>query len=167
MTISASLIERASRRYVIAPNGCWLWTERVNRAGYGVVRPHGTTLQAHRVMYEAHVGPVPDGQQLDHLCHTLDASCAGGRQCPHRRCVNPAHLEPVTPTENVYRSNAPAAINARKTHCNRGHELVGDNLHVDSRGRRRCRECRRMQDNARWPRRKVARAAKRTQERAA
>lgn len=33
-----------------------------------------------------------------------------------------------------------AAINARKTHCIRGHELAGSNLAIYS-GKRQCREC--------------------------
>lgn len=47
--------------------------------------------------------PIPDDLQIDHLCHTDDPGCLGGNDCPHRRCVNPAHLEPVTPQGNSLR----------------------------------------------------------------
>ena len=160
MTLNASPAERIARRIEVTPEGCWRWTGHTNAAGYAMMRLNTRTVSAHRTAYEAHVGPIPKGTQLDHICHT-ESDCPGGLTCPHRRCVNPAHLEPVTPTENVMRSNAPAAVNARKTHCNRGHELAGANLKIESNGHRRCVECRRVQQNARWPRRKLQRQASR------
>jgi hypothetical protein len=47
--------------------------------------------RAHRFFYERHVGPIPEGLQIDHLCR-------------NRACVNPDHLEPVTAKENMHRS---------------------------------------------------------------
>jgi hypothetical protein len=87
-------------------------------------------VRAHKVAYTLHVGPVPKGLILDHLC-------------VNPKCVNPFHLEPVTWGENVLRGNSPFAINARKTHCPKDHPLSGDNLYIDPRGKRECRECRR------------------------
>jgi hypothetical protein len=72
------------------PDGCWLWTGTL-RSGYGRFRADGRLVQAHRYSYERAVGPIPADRQLDHLCRV-------------RRCVNPDHLEPVTPSENVLRS---------------------------------------------------------------
>ncbi len=45
----------------------------------------------HKLNYERKYGPVPPGLQLDHLCRV-------------RNCVNPDHVEPVTPAENIRRS---------------------------------------------------------------
>jgi hypothetical protein len=45
-------------------------------------------------MYERHIGPIPEGLQLDHLCR-------------NRACINPAHLEPVTNLENLRRGELP------------------------------------------------------------
>ena len=83
--------------------GCWTWTGRLDRYGYGTLSYRSQTCRAHRLAYQFVVGPIPAGLTLDHLCHTLDRSCAGGPKCPHRACVNPAHLDPCTQWENVQR----------------------------------------------------------------
>jgi hypothetical protein len=83
-------------------SGCWLWTGRKD-FGYGVVMMKGVPAKVHRVIYELKVGPIAEGMTLDHLCHTRDFSCAGGVQCLHRGCCNPAHLEQVTFSENASR----------------------------------------------------------------
>lgn len=119
--------------------GCWLWTGRIDRAGYGTLGSRKGTSMAYRLAYEAWIGPVPDGLELDHACRTADKTCLGGSSCPHRRCVNPAHLEPVTRAENARRS-APA----QKSECVNGHAYTPENTYfkpAKSRGRRDCRAC--------------------------
>jgi hypothetical protein len=109
---------------VAKTDGCWLWTASLNNKGYGEFRFQGRTSLAHRVAYELLIGPIPEGLSLDHLCR-------------NPRCVNPAHLEPVTHQENMRRTG-PARIQA---HCLRGHELKEPNLYVSRRGARSCRAC--------------------------
>lgn len=63
---------------------CWLWTGKHTMAGYGVYRRR----YAHRLSVEMHTGKVvPPTMQVDHACHVVE-------------CVNPAHLQVVTPRQN-------------------------------------------------------------------
>jgi hypothetical protein len=111
------------------PNsGCWLWLGQVDRHGYGCISFRDKPSLAHRVSYEAYRGPIPAGLTLDHLCRV-------------RCCVNPCHLEPVTPAVNTLRGNTIPARNKQKTHCIKGHPFNEKNTRVDSRGRRCCRAC--------------------------
>lgn len=106
---------------------CWLWTAAIDLYGYGrFTSPNSAS--AYCFAYELCVGPVPVGLELDHLCGV-------------RRCVNPNHLEPVTHEENCRRGSSPCAINARKTHCIRGHEFTEENTWLRSEGGRKCRQC--------------------------
>lgn len=85
-----------------SPSECWPWTGPLMSNGYGEFGTKGTRL-AHRIAYQYLIGPIPSGLVLDHLCHTADRSCAEVNQCPHRRCCNPDHLDPVTQRENIAR----------------------------------------------------------------
>lgn len=88
------------------PGECWPWLGALTRKGYGIIISRaGRNSYAHRAVYEQFVGPIPDGLEIDHTCHSFDMSCPGGDTCPHRRCVNPSHLEPVTHAENVRRAD--------------------------------------------------------------
>lgn len=123
--------------------GCMLWGTKTDRGGYGQFWDKGTMRSAHRVAYEIANGPIPEGSDLDHRCHTDDASCAGGVTCKHRRCVNVAHLEPVSKAENALRGRSFAAKNAVKTHCPRNHPYDEFNTYVKPGGGRSCRKCKR------------------------
>ena len=108
--------------------GCWEWTGTTcgKNLQYGQFWncPFGTRL-AHRISYILTIGQIAEGLQLDHLCR-------------NSRCCNPAHLEPVLPSENVKRGRGAA----RKC-CPFGHEFSGENLYLRPDGRgQECRECR-------------------------
>lgn len=78
-------------------DSCWLWLGAKNDKGYGQLCRTGARngeparlIYAHRVSYELMIGLIPEGLVIDHLCRNAS-------------CVNPAHLEAVTFTENVRR----------------------------------------------------------------
>lgn len=82
-------ISVALKRYRVVGD-CWLW-EGSTRGGYGRMKLRSLGMvEAHRASYQYHVGQIPDGLVLDHICR-------------NRACINPAHLEPVTTLENIRR----------------------------------------------------------------
>jgi hypothetical protein len=113
---------------------CWEWTGRKNVGGYGSVSLNDREYPVHRVAYTILRGPIPDGLTLDHLCR-------------NKACCNPAHLDPCTAVENAMRGDNPAAKNARKTHCAKGHELT---RRTDDKRRRQCPICTRENQQRHW-----------------
>jgi len=116
---------------------CWIWTAGVIQQGYGGFHPSkGVMVLAHRWAYEQLVAVIPEGLVIDHLCRV-------------RRCVNPAHLEPVTNGENLRRGAGYALRNGMRTTCVNGHEYTEENTYRDPKGGIRCRQCGRDRDNQR------------------
>lgn len=136
-----SVEERLLHHSALSENGCLNWTGSKSR-GYGKIRVNGRTVPAQRAAYETWVGPIPEGYEVDHLC------------C-NPSCINPDHLEAVTPRENKIRANGWAGTNYRKTHCVHGHEYTPENTRLDHRGNRTCRACHRAYQAA-WVRRRRA-----------
>lgn len=125
---SVDVAERLMDRSTPVPiTGCLLWLGSTTRLGYGMMSVHSVNRTVHRLAYELAKGPIPEGMVLDHLCRV-------------RCCINPDHLEAVTQKENVMRGDCPTAINARKTHCKRGHALDEVNTYYYPRSRA-CRQC--------------------------
>jgi hypothetical protein len=104
-------------------DGCWRWTGAIQGAGYGNFWVDDKCRLSHRVAYDMLVGPIPEGLELDHLCR-------------NRECVNPAHLEPVTRTENQRRG-----LRAMRVECVNGHPYDAANTYRRPNGTRDCRAC--------------------------
>lgn len=105
--------------------GCWEWTGKIDKDGYGRHRFMGRSFMAHRWVWECVNGWLSPSTQLDHLCK-------------NRRCVNPAHLEPVSQKENISRARN---SNSEKTHCPQGHRYTELNTYHTGAGKRKCRAC--------------------------
>ena len=122
-------------------DNCWEWIGNRKPNGYGEFAVRSLdgwkTSLAHRFAYELLKGSIPRGLTIDHLCK-------------NRLCVNPSHMEIVTLKVNILRGNSPWAINARKTHCLRGHPLIEGNLvkHRNS-TQKDCLTCHREKERAR------------------
>lgn len=122
------------------PDACWPWLSKLDAEKYGVflVGNPQKDLKAHRYAYELSGRALEAGQPLDHECHTNDSSCPGGKACLHRRCVNPAHLAPVSTQENNRRAAE------RRTTFRCGHPTTPENVYTFIHHgvlTRRCRIC--------------------------
>lgn len=125
-------IARFNSKVVATHCGCHIWTGAMfslksSHGEYGAFWHNGQNRCAHIFSYELHRGPVPEGLELDHLCRV-------------RCCVNPSHLEPVTPQENCRRG-----MRAMQSHCKRGHRFDENNTYMntsEATPKRQCVTCR-------------------------
>jgi len=141
--MTPTLSQKLAARTVFSSDGCWLHHGERLWNGYTRVWIDRRHVLAHRAVYELLIGPIPKGMQLDHLCR-------------ERSCVNPDHLEVVTPQENALRGEGIGGINARKTHCPRDHPYTPENT-VGPEGNRQCRTCSRDRGRRRRAEAKAAR----------
>ncbi len=117
--------------YLVDENGCWIWQLGLTGPGKTQDLKYGQKwdkekqkqVRAHKWYYEQVKGSVPEGMWLYHLC----------RVC---KCVNPDHLEAVTPRENIMSGD-----HVQKKYCKNGHARVSENQFVEKSGRTRCRPC--------------------------
>jgi len=130
MAKGQTIKERILSKIAINTDDCWLWTGsrfRKPTGDYSQIRignrETGRVRKAHTISYEAFLGPVPKGLELDHLCHNT-------------LCVNPKHLEPVTHSENMKRRK-----DSGLSHCKHGHKYTKKITYINTRGRRECRIC--------------------------
>jgi len=127
---------------VAGPDDCWHWLGSHNPDGYAQKSAHvDGEASVIRWLWKL-VAIVPPGMEPDHTCRV-------------RWCVNLRHLELVSKQENMLRGNGFSAVHARKTECDEGHPLSGDNLKLERNGTaRRCRECARSRSREYRARRK-------------
>ena len=82
---------RFGSRVKVLPSGCWSFRgdlDSYHQFMRSTVDGKRQGLAAHRFAYETLVGPIPEGHHLHHVCE-------------NKGCVNPAHLEPLTPADHA------------------------------------------------------------------
>lgn len=72
---------------ISSKDGCWIWCGAKGNSGYGTFSLEGRMVGAHRVSYMLYVGEIPEGMEVDHICHNAP-------------CVNPDHLRILTREQN-------------------------------------------------------------------
>lgn len=107
----------------ITDSGCRLWAGTLWLAGYG----RYSNRQAHRVVYEMFVGPIPAGLTVDHICF-------------NRPCVEPSHLRLLSNLANA-RNHASRPILVPDDECINGHQYTPGNTYIRPNGQRDCRAC--------------------------
>lgn len=124
MNLSPEELARFESKYDQNSSGCWVWNGPLDRDGYGTFFLRKRSRKAHRVGWFAYLGDIATGYVINHKCR-------------NRACVNHQHLDQITVRENALTdSNSIAAVNARKTHCKKGH--LFDRLYG---GQRYCSIC--------------------------
>lgn len=143
---------------IVPDGGCWEWQGSRSKDGYGQFVLDGRRghkkirVSPYRWIWEfTHNQPMPEGTEPDHTCN-------------NRKCCNPAHIEPVTHSENQKRSyqrgrkrtGRDYTARPRPTHCPRGHEYTPENTMPGK--ALKCRACNRAWCIARNERVKAAKA---------
>lgn len=85
--IDESIRPRFAAKYVIASNGCWLWTGGTKNE-YAALQLKTKHVRAHRISYELHYGRIGEGLEVRHTCD-------------NPLCVNPKHLVLGTHQDNM------------------------------------------------------------------
>lgn len=85
--------------------GCWIWTGRLNKQGYGLTGIRGKSTLAHRTYWELIKGKIPDGMCLLH-------------SCDNKKCVNLDHLHIGTHAENMKEASIRNRFPSRKGELN-------------------------------------------------
>lgn len=116
-------------------SGCLEWQSTLKSNGYGEFKYTASVnvykkAVAHKVYYTHIKGEIKDGMVLDHKCR-------------NRKCVNPDHLRVVDRKTNCMENSiSPVALNAKKTHCPKGHEYTQENTYHYRGKSRMCIRCR-------------------------
>lgn len=116
---------------------CMLWAKYKNGNGYGEMYLDGSPKLAHRIIYEAEVGEIPEGLQVLHKCDMPP-------------CINVEHLFLGTHQDNMRDKTLKGRCyspNANKQACSRGHLFTPNNTTIRKNGKRECRSCNNARNN--------------------
>jgi hypothetical protein len=129
-------LARLLSKVTLDTSGCWSWSGQMHRTGYALISMPADgrwrLRRAHRISWELHRGPIPEGLWVLH-------------KCDNRICTNPDHLFLGDGADNMQDCAAKGRVTiigkSRLTHCKHGHEFTPENTILTSRGHRDCRAC--------------------------
>lgn len=126
------IYEMLEERKVIKPNGCWELCIKTSSRGYSRIEGEKKEYLAHRISAAHHLG-LNLNDRVKQALHK--------NECYNRACWNPEHLYVGNASLNMRNAVDIGKKNQKKTHCKRGHEFTPDNLYLDWKGNRYCKEC--------------------------
>lgn len=135
MADEQDIAEMLLRNSIPEPNsGCWLWLRGAKGGGRG--GRYAVYLWQGRQRLVSHLALLTRGIEVPpkfDACHHCDVTL----------CVNPDHLFVGTRLDNMRDAKAKGRMRGPPISlvCPSGHELSGDNLHISSNGKRRCKAC--------------------------
>jgi HNH endonuclease len=138
---NVSLLRKLLSNVKPTANGCLEWTGWCTPAGYGTMYNGERSETAHRIMFRVTQGEIPEGHVVRH-------------KCDNPPCSSPTHLIDGTDADNTMDAVERGRHHeARKTRCERGHELSGENVYVAKDGTRHCKTCNRAHQRLAtgWP----------------
>lgn len=136
--------ELLRHRRVNKSTGCWIWTGRKNKAGYGTLRVDGPHVNVHRIaawVFLKEKRARIKGHRF-YICH----------KCDTPSCFRPKHLFCGTPKQNtedsIRKGRHQSVWHSMRKRCKRGHLFSATNtLHKDN--HRSCRACHRRYEQER------------------
>jgi len=122
------VLERFLEKIHISDSGCWEWTARITKQGYGSFSILSYPVDAHRFIYEYYYGEITPKFEVHHICE-------------NKICCNPNHLKQLSVKEHNIRH--------LKTHCPQGHEYSIQNTYITKHGWRHCKTCHMIKERIR------------------
>lgn len=107
---------------------CLEFTGKKDEDGYGRVKYKGNKWRVHRLVYYLATGLHP-GNLL--VCHN----------CDNPPCINPFHLFLGTHKDNFDDMMRKGRGRTQLNICKRGHPLINDNVYVNKKGHKQCKQC--------------------------
>jgi hypothetical protein len=124
LSVAGSFVQRIT----VTPK-CWYWLFDKPTTYRGVAHYNKRSIPVHRLSYLIFNGELPAGKEIHHVC-----------EIPN--CVNPEHLQALTPEDHSKITGNMLRVKFRKDCCKYGHPRDTTEQHITKAGKRLCKLCR-------------------------